>query len=78
MIFAKGSSPFLRAVSAFVFLLFLYGRYRSSTVVESMQAFTFAFNSEVKTPCSSKAFRIAIFRFSKASNNPLYLTISPT
>ena len=77
IILAKGSSPFFLAVSALVLRFFLYGKYRSSSVVKSTQVSILAFNSSLKSPCSSTDFKIAIFRFSKVSNCSLYFTISP-
>ena len=77
MIFAKGSSPFFLAVSAFVFLLFLNGKYKSSRDVKSWIESILSFKSDVKTPCSSRTFKIVTLRFSKASYCSLYLTISP-
>ena len=76
MIFARGSKPCWRAFSALVFRLFLYGRYRSSSVVNSSASLIFCSNSGVSTSCSFKAFKIDSLRFSRASNCSLNFTIS--
>ena len=77
IIFANGSKPCIRAVSAFVFRFFLKGKYKSSKAIKSLEVVIFCSNSDVKTFCSSNAFKMAFFRFSKTSNTSLNLTISP-
>ena len=51
--FDSSSSPFSLATLARVFLLGLYGRYRSSTVTIVSAARIFSRNSSVNLPCSS-------------------------